>query len=112
MLQRGPVAVPQPGGPPPPGPSRGLAAPEVTAVAAIAAGLAEEGPLARESALHLYYLAAACQATGRLVLGSELATYRLAFKKGGAALVEVEGHLRDGGRLVWFLPPKVLRKLG
>lgn len=37
---------------------------------------------------------------------------RLTFKKGGAALVEVPGRLREGGRLLWFLPPKVLRKLG
>jgi len=29
---------------------------------------------------------------------------RLAFKKGGAALVEVAGRLAGGGRLVWFLP--------
>ena len=36
---------------------------------------------------------------------------RLAFKKGGAALVEVAGRLAGGGRLVWFLPPKVLRRL-
>jgi phosphohistidine phosphatase len=36
---------------------------------------------------------------------------RLAFKKGGAALVDVPGRLAGGGRLVWFLPPKVLRKL-
>jgi phosphohistidine phosphatase len=37
---------------------------------------------------------------------------RLTQKKGGAALVDVPGRLREGGRLVWFLPPKVLRKLG
>jgi len=37
---------------------------------------------------------------------------RLTFKKGGAALVEVPGRLADGGQLLWFLPPKVLRKLG
>ena len=37
---------------------------------------------------------------------------RLAFKKGGAALVDVPGRLAGGGRLAWFLPPKVLRKLG
>ncbi len=37
---------------------------------------------------------------------------RLAFKKGGAALVDVAGRLDGGGQLVWFLPPKVLRKLG
>ena len=36
---------------------------------------------------------------------------RLAFRKGGAALVEVPGRLADGGQLVWFLPPKVLREL-
>jgi phosphohistidine phosphatase len=36
---------------------------------------------------------------------------RLTFKKGGAALVEVPGRLAEGGELVWFLPPKVLRKL-
>jgi phosphohistidine phosphatase len=36
---------------------------------------------------------------------------RLAFKKGGAALVDVPGRLAGGGHLVWFLPPKVLRKL-
>ena len=37
---------------------------------------------------------------------------RLEFKKGGAALVEIPGRLAEGGQLVWFLPPKVLRKLG
>jgi phosphohistidine phosphatase len=36
---------------------------------------------------------------------------RLAFKKGGAALVDVPGRLAGGGQLLWFLPPKVLRKL-
>lgn len=36
---------------------------------------------------------------------------RLAFKKGGAALVDVPGGLEDGGSLVWYLPPKVLRDL-
>ena len=36
---------------------------------------------------------------------------RLAFKKGGAALVDVPGRLAGGGALVLFLPPKVLRKL-
>lgn len=37
---------------------------------------------------------------------------RLTFKKGGAALVDVDGRLADGGSLVWYLPPKLLRKLG
>ena len=34
---------------------------------------------------------------------------RLAFKKGGAALVEVPGEGRSAGRLVWFLRPRILR---
>jgi phosphohistidine phosphatase len=36
---------------------------------------------------------------------------RLAFKKGAAALVEVPGRLSEGGTLLGFLPPKVLRGL-
>jgi phosphohistidine phosphatase len=36
---------------------------------------------------------------------------RLAFRKGGAALVEVPGSLTEGGHLLWFLPPKALRQL-
>jgi phosphohistidine phosphatase len=35
----------------------------------------------------------------------------LAFGKGGAALVDVPGRLEAGGRLIWFLPPKALRRL-
>jgi phosphohistidine phosphatase len=37
---------------------------------------------------------------------------RLAFKKGGAALVEVPAGLAAGGQLVWLLPPRLLRALG
>jgi phosphohistidine phosphatase len=37
---------------------------------------------------------------------------RLEFKKGGIALVEVPGPLAEGGRLVLFLAPKILRALG
>lgn len=37
---------------------------------------------------------------------------RLTFRKGGAALLEVPGRMAGGGRLVWFLPPQVLRGLG
>lgn len=37
---------------------------------------------------------------------------RLEFRKGGAALVEVPGSIADGGRLVWYLPPRILRRLG
>lgn len=36
---------------------------------------------------------------------------RLTFKKGGAALLELSGTPDDGGRLVWYLPPRVLRDL-
>jgi phosphohistidine phosphatase len=36
---------------------------------------------------------------------------RLEFRKGGAALVELSGALADGGRLVWYLPPRILRRL-
>ena len=36
---------------------------------------------------------------------------RLEFKKGGAALVDVSGRLAGGGSLVFYLPPKVLRRL-
>jgi phosphohistidine phosphatase len=36
---------------------------------------------------------------------------RLEFKKGGAALVDLPGPLAAGGALVFFLGPKVLRKL-
>jgi phosphohistidine phosphatase len=37
----------------------------------------------------------------------------LGLKKGGAALVEIETPLRGGrGRLVWFLPPRLLLRLG
>jgi phosphohistidine phosphatase len=39
------------------------------------------------------------------------ASDRLTFKKGGAALVEVPGRLAEGGSLVFYLPPKLLRKL-
>lgn len=37
---------------------------------------------------------------------------RLLFRKGGAALVEVPGSPAHGGRLVWFLRPRILRMLG
>jgi len=37
---------------------------------------------------------------------------RLTFKKGGAALLDVPGRLAEGGSLVWYLTPKLLRKLG
>jgi len=36
---------------------------------------------------------------------------RLTFRKGGAALVDLAGSLEDGGSLLWYLPPRVLRRL-
>jgi phosphohistidine phosphatase len=36
---------------------------------------------------------------------------RFTFRKGGAALVELPGRLGDGGQLVWYLPPRLLRRL-
>lgn len=37
---------------------------------------------------------------------------RVTFRKGGAALVELPGSLAEGGRLVWYLRPRILRQLG
>jgi phosphohistidine phosphatase len=34
---------------------------------------------------------------------------RLTFKKGGAALLDVPGRMAEGGALVWYAPPRVLR---
>ena len=36
----------------------------------------------------------------------------LAFKKGGAALVDIGAAGAGQGRLIWFLPPRLLRRLG
>ena len=36
---------------------------------------------------------------------------RLTFKKGGVALVDLEGPLTGGGSLVFFIPPRILRRL-
>jgi phosphohistidine phosphatase len=45
------------------------------------------------------------------LLGTDKAD-RLTFRKGGAALVEVPGSLGEGGRLLWYLTPRLLRELG
>ena len=48
------------------------------------------------------------------VLGRLLGTShgeRLTFKKGGAALTDVPGSLSEGGTLVWYLPPRILRRM-
>jgi len=76
------------GGPPklervqPAAATRGLAAREVTAAAALAAGLEYEGPLAKDGPLRLCYLAAAAQAAGRLVLDTDRGSFTLHFKRG------------------------------
>ncbi len=44
------------------------------------------------------------------MLGSGCAE-RFTFRKGGAALVELAGARQWGGRLLWFLPPRVLRRV-
>lgn len=36
---------------------------------------------------------------------------RLTFRKGGAALVDLPGRPADGGRLLWYLPPRILKEL-
>lgn len=46
---------------------------------------------------------------GRL-LGTE-ETDRLEFRKGGAALVDLPGAATGGGRLEWYVRPKLLRRL-
>jgi len=70
------AAAPRPAG------SYGLAEREVTAAAALAAGLPSEGSLASASPLHLLYLAAATQASGRLTISCERARYALALRRG------------------------------
>jgi hypothetical protein len=66
-----------------PGVSYGMAAREVGADAAIAAGIAHQGPLERDSALHVFALAAANKATGRLTLGDPAArAFALSIRKG------------------------------
>ena len=46
---------------------------------------------------------------GRL-LGTDK-TDRLEFRKGGAALVDMPGPAANGGRLEWYVRPKMLRRL-
>jgi phosphohistidine phosphatase len=45
------------------------------------------------------------------ILGSRDAA-AFTFKKGGVAAVEVPGPLGQGGALLWYLPPRLLRRLG
>ena len=50
--------------------------------------------------------------TGRCRLVGTSNDERLTFKKGGAALVEVPGAVEEGGALLWYLTPRILRQLG
>lgn len=82
-----PQAPPRPAAPAPapgaaPGASYGLAAREVGADAAIGAGIAHQGSLAKESGLHLLALAAAAQATGRLTITPEGGSFALSIRRG------------------------------
>jgi phosphohistidine phosphatase len=43
-----------------------------------------------------------------LLLGTRDAE-RLTFRKGGAALVDLPRGPRESGRLLWYLPPRLLR---
>jgi phosphohistidine phosphatase len=99
---------------------------EIAAEAWGGAGLAVAPPLAGGSLKEVAGLIAAHRTASLVALFghepdvSELLAHllgtsqadRVAFKKGGAALVELDGGLEAGGRLVWFLPPRVLRELG
>jgi hypothetical protein len=83
-----------------PGASRGLSAREVTAAAGIAAGLSWSGPLAAGGALHLYYLAAAAQASGRLELATDRGRFRLHFKRGAVEHASSDAPEDDIGRFL------------
>lgn len=80
--------------------SHGLAAPEVTVASAIAAGLPAQGSLAERSAVHLHYLAAATQATGRLSLASGGRSWTLTYRRG---VVEHAGGSLEEDDLASFL---------
>ena len=94
-----PPASRAPGAPEPPRSSRGLMA-EVTAPAAIAAGLPWEGTLERESALRLCYLAAAAQASGLLELFAERGRYALHLRRGAVEHASSSAPEDDLGRFL------------
>jgi tetratricopeptide (TPR) repeat protein len=83
-----------------PGASRGLAAPEVTAAAAIAAGLPYQGTLAKDGPLRLCYLAAAAQASGRLDLETERSRFALHFRRGSVEHAASDAAEGDLGRFL------------
>jgi hypothetical protein len=83
-----------------PGASRGLGAPEITAAAAIAAGLPYQGSLEKDGPLRLYYLAAAAQAAGRLDLETERGRFTLHFKRGTVEHAASDAPEDDLGRFL------------
>jgi tetratricopeptide (TPR) repeat protein len=72
----------------------------VGADAAIAAGLAHEGSLAKDSALHVFALAAATQASGRLTLTPEGRSFALTFRRGTVEHVASTDPEDDLGRFL------------
>jgi len=101
VLQRTPAASPgAPAAGPGPGASHGLSAPEVTVASAIAAGLPAEGSLLEKGAIHLHYLAASTQASGRLVMSVGAATWALTYRRG---VVEHVFSSREQDDLAGFL---------
>lgn len=85
---------------PPSAASYGASGRVVGADAAIAAGLAHEGQLAQDGALRLFYLAAATQASGRLVLAPEGREVALTFKRGTVEHVRSSDPTDDLGRFL------------
>lgn len=98
---------------------------EILASACPASGLREEAAIAGPARGDVERALAATGAETVAVVGHEPALGRwlgewlgsdapaaFEFKKGGAALVEFDGRPQGGaGRLLWFLPPKVLRRI-
>jgi curved DNA-binding protein CbpA len=82
------------------GATYGLRPREVGAEAAIAAGLAREGALARESALYLFATAAAVQASGRLTFTPPGGSYALTFRRGTVEHVASPDPADDVGRFL------------
>ena len=85
-----------------PGATYGMAAREVSAEAAIAAGLPLTGSLAQASTLRLFGLAAATQATGELTLSTEgrAVTYTLFFRRGTVEYAGSSDPADDLGRFL------------
>ncbi len=95
-----PPATAPPSSRPSPAPTYGLAAREVGPDAAIAAGLAQQGTLGNESALYLFALAAAMQATGRLTLTPEGRSFALSFRRGTVEHIASSDPEDDLGRFL------------